>query len=58
MNSLMFKLKNHIDFEIKNLSLDLKRKEIIKYNPLHYAFGYALQSKPWLTYGGKYEISD
>jgi len=55
MNSLMFKLKNHIDFEIKNLSLDLKRKEIIKYNPLHYAFGYALKSKPWLTYGGKYE---
>jgi len=55
MNSLMFKLKNHIDFEIKNLSLDLKRKEIKKYNPLHYAFGYALQSKPWLTYGEKYE---
>ena len=47
-------LKNNIDFEIKNLSLELQRKEIKIYNPLHYAFGYVLESKPWLSYGGKY----
>ena len=50
-----FLLRNNIDFEIKNLCLELKRKEIEKYNPLHYAFGYELISKEWLDYGGKYE---
>ena len=48
-------LKNNIDFEIKNLSLELQRKEITIYNPLHYVFGYVLESKPWLIYEGKYE---
>jgi len=47
-------IRNNIDTEIKNLCLDLKRKEIIKYNPLHYIFGYVLESKPWLTYEEKY----
>jgi hypothetical protein len=51
----MFKNKNHIIFDIQHLSVKEKRKEIMKYNPLHYIFGYTLQSKPWLTYGGKYE---
>ena len=50
-----FRLRNNIDFEIKNLCLDLKRKEVQQYNPLHYAFGYELTSKPWLTYGERYE---
>lgn len=50
-----FKLRNNMDFEIENLSLELKRKEIQIYNPLHYAFGYKLIDKPWLSYGGKYE---
>ena len=54
----MFILRNNLDFEIQNLSLELQRKEVEKYNPLHYIFGYVLQSKPWLIYGGKYEISD
>ena len=35
-----FKLRNNIDFEIKNLCLDMKRKEVEKYNPFHYIFGY------------------
>jgi len=48
-------IRNNIDFEIKNLSLEMKRKEIKQYNPLHYIFGYVLESKPWLPYGGKYE---
>ena len=48
-------INNNIDFEIKNLSLELKRKEIQKFNPLHYVFGYVLENKPWLIYGGKYE---
>jgi hypothetical protein len=43
-------IRNNIDFEIQNLSLELKRKEITMYNPLHYVFGYVLESKPWLTY--------
>jgi hypothetical protein len=54
-NKEMFKLANNIDFDIKNLSLELQRKEISKFNPLFYVFGYVLESKPWLTYGGKYE---
>jgi hypothetical protein len=45
-----FKLRNNIDFEIANLCLDLKRKEIEKYNPLHYAFGYELKDQSWLSY--------
>ena len=44
-----FKLKNNIDFEIKNLSLELRRKEIKQYNPLFYTFGCKLKSKPWQT---------
>ena len=51
----MFKSRNHIIFDIQHLSVEEKRKEIMKYSPLHYIFGYTLQSKPWLTYGGKYE---
>jgi hypothetical protein len=47
-------IRNNIDFEIQNLSLDLKRKEILQYNPLHYAFGYVLESKPWLSYEERY----
>jgi hypothetical protein len=47
-------INNNIDFEIKNLCLELKRKEIEKYNPLHYAFGYKLQAKPWLNYEERY----
>lgn len=50
----MFTLRNNLDFEIQNLCLDLKRKEIAKYNPLHYVFGYELESKPWLTYEERY----
>jgi len=49
-----FKLRNNIDFEIQNLSLNLKRKEIEKYDPLHYVFGYVLKSKPWLSYEDRY----
>lgn len=47
-------IRNNIDFEIQNLSLELKRKEIVKYNPLHYAFGYVLESKSWLSYADRY----
>jgi hypothetical protein len=47
-------IRNNIDFEIQNLSLELKRKEILIYNPLHYAFGYVLESKPWLSYADRY----
>ena len=50
-----FRLRNNIDFEIANLSLNLKRKEILQYNPLHYAFGYELVKKEWLDYGERYE---
>ncbi len=46
----MFKLGNNIDFDIQNLSLEQQRKEIQKYNPLHYVFGHKLVSQPWLTY--------
>ena len=53
--SKSFLLRNNIDFEIQNLCLDLKRKEIEKYDPLHYIFGYKLTDKSWLFYGGKYE---
>lgn len=49
-----FVLRGNIDTEIKNLSLTLKYKEVAKYNPLHYAFGYNLTNKPWLTYEEMY----
>jgi hypothetical protein len=51
-------LNNNIDFEIKHLSLADKRKEIQKYNPLHYLLGYTLVSKPWLTYEELYANSN
>ena len=51
-------LNNNIDFEIKHLSLADKRKEIQKYNPLHYLLGYTLVSKPWLTYEEMYANSN
>jgi len=47
---LMFKNNNHIVFDIQHLSVEDKRKEIMKYNPLHYIFGYYLVFKPWLPY--------
>ena len=53
-----FQLRNNIDFEIQNLSLELKRKEIQKYDPLHYVFGYQILYKPWLTYEEKYANSN
>ena len=49
-----FALRNNIDFEIKNLCLELKRKEVEKYNPLHYAFGYELKKQEWLDYDQRY----
>ena len=51
-------LNNNIDFEIKHLSLANQRKEIQKYNPLHYLLGYTLVSKPWLTYEELYANSN
>ena len=51
-----FKLRNNIDFEIKNLSVNLQRKEIIKYNPLFYVFGNKLMSKPWQTLEERYGL--
>jgi len=51
-----FKLRNNIDFEIKNLSLDLQRKEITKYNPLFYVFGYKLKSNHWQTVEERYGL--
>jgi hypothetical protein len=41
-------------FDIQHLSANEKRKEIMKYNPLHYIFGFTLASKPWLTYEERY----
>jgi hypothetical protein len=46
-----FRLRNGIDHEIQNLSLEMKRKEIEKYNPNFYVFGYVLVDKPWMEYG-------
>jgi hypothetical protein len=54
----MFKNKNHLIFDIAHLSADEKRKEIEKYSPLHYIFGYVLESKPWLSYGEMYGYQD
>ena len=53
-----FKNSNTIIFDIAHLSVDEKRKEIEKYNPFHYIFGYVLESKPWLTYGEMYGYQD
>jgi len=50
----MFKNNNTIIFDIAHLSAKEKRKEIEKYNPFHYIFGFNLVSKPWLTYGEIY----
>ena len=50
-----FKLRNNIDFEVRNFHPELQRKEISIYNPLHYVFGEKLESKPWLTYEERYE---
>jgi len=52
----MFILRNNLDFEIQNLSLELQRKEIIKYNSLFYVFGYKLMSKPWQTLEERYGL--
>jgi hypothetical protein len=49
----MFSLRNNIDFDIQNLSLEMKRKEIEKYNPLFYIFGYELKDTPWINYEDK-----
>jgi hypothetical protein len=46
-----FRLRNNIDFEVKNLCLEQKRKEIVKYNPFHYIFGYELKNQDWIKYG-------
>jgi hypothetical protein len=54
----MFKSKNHLIFDIQHLSAKEKRKEIEKYNPLHYIFGFTLASKPWLTIEEIYEHSN
>jgi hypothetical protein len=45
-------------FDIQHLSANDKRKEIMKYNPLHYIFGFTLVSKPWLTIEEMYEYSN
>lgn len=53
----MFKLQSQIDSVIKisGTSLEAKRRIVANFNPLFYIFGYELQQKPWLNYGGKYE---
>jgi len=53
----MFKLQGQIDSVIKisGTSLEAKRRIVTNFNPLFYIFGYELQQKPWLNYGGKYE---
>jgi hypothetical protein len=51
-------INNNIDFEIKHLPVKEQRKEIQKYNPLHYVLGYTLVSKPWLTYEEMYANSN
>lgn len=53
----MFKLNGQIDgiLKISGTTLDAKRRIVANFNPLFYVFGYKLENKPWLTYGGKYE---
>jgi len=53
-NTEMFKNDNTIMFDIKHLSIKEKRKEIQRFNPYIYVFGYELKSKPWLTYEEMY----
>jgi hypothetical protein len=55
---LMFKNQNHLMFDIQHLSAEEKRKEIMKYDPLHYIFGFTLVCKPWLTIEEMYEYSN
>ena len=53
----MFKYKNHITHTLEKLvAIESKRRIVeVSSGPLWYIFGYKLVSKPWLTYGGKYE---
>jgi hypothetical protein len=53
----MFKCPNHITFTLEKLvSIEIKRQFVeASSGPLWYVFGYKLESKPWLSYGGKYE---
>ena len=54
----MFKLGGQIDnvLKISGTTLSAKRRIVTKFNgELFYIFGYKLEDKPWLTYGGKYE---
>ena len=53
----MFQMASQIDSVIKisGTTLDAKRRIVANFNPLFYVFGYELQQKPWLNYGGKYE---
>ena len=53
----MFQMASQIDSVIKisGTTLDAKRRIVANFNPLFYVFGYKLQQKPWLNYGGKYE---
>ena len=53
----MFQMASQIDSVIKisGITLDAKRRIVANFNPLFYVFGYKLQQKPWLNYGGKYE---
>lgn len=54
----MFDNNNTIIFDIAHLSAEEKRKEIQKYNPFHYIFGFTLVSKPWLKIEEMYEYSN
>jgi hypothetical protein len=59
-NREIFKNRSHItnSLKIRGTTLKAKRKIIMIANtPLFYIFGYKLESKPWLPYGGKYEHS-
>lgn len=53
----MFQMASQIDSVIKisGTTLDAKRRIVANFNPFHYVFGYELQQRPWLNYGGKYE---
>jgi len=54
----MFKLGGQIDnvLKISGTTLSSKRRIVTKFNgELFYIFGYKLENKPWLNYGGKYE---
>lgn len=54
----MFKLLSQIDtvIKVRGTTLDAKRRIVKEFNPLFYAMGYELESKPWLTYNERYEI--